>query len=103
MVRVAFALVAIIILALSAGLANSRPHATNLLAGVNSTAYMHNNTDVFQADLVLIKRAALLHPAQSSANQQEPPAPALLVYLGLVLIGSAGSVALARRRLQREG
>src|SRR4051794_8868196 len=98
MARLAFALAAIIILALSAGLTNSQPQAVHLLAGVNSAADMRNNRDAFQADLMLIKRAALPHRAQNSANQKEPPAPALLVYLGLILIGSAGSVALARRR-----
>jgi hypothetical protein len=103
MVRLACALAAIIILALCAGLANSRPQAAKLIAGASSAADVRGNADAFQADLMLIKRAALLPTTQSSVKQQEPPAPALLVYLGLVLIGSAGSVALARRRLQREG
>jgi len=103
MVRLAFALAAIIILALSAGLTDSRPQAAHLLAGANSAAGMRSSTDTFRADLILIKRAALLDPAQSPVHQKEPPAPALFVYLGLVLIGSAGSVALARRQLHREG
>jgi hypothetical protein len=64
---------------------------------------MRGRTDAFQPELTLIQRAALLPTTQRSASQNEPPAPALLVYLGLVLLGSAASVALARRRLHREG
>jgi len=60
---------------------------------------MYENADAFRAELMLVKRAALVRTAPSSASQAETPAPALLVYLGLVLVGSAGSVALARRRL----
>ena len=45
-----------------------------------------------------MKRAAIPPTTQRSPNE-DPPAPALLVYLALILVGSAGSVALARRRL----
>ena len=103
MVKLAFALAAIIILALSAGLTHSRPQAATLIAGTNSAAVMRDKTGAFQADLMLLKRAALQHNAQSTTNQEEPPAPALLIYLGLILVGSAGSVALARWRLHGAG
>jgi hypothetical protein len=102
MVRFALALAAIVILTLSAGLTRGQPQATPLSVGATSAAAFHNNTDTsFRADLMLMNRAALLRTPQRSAHE-EPPAPALLVYLALILVGSAGSVALARRRLQGE-
>jgi hypothetical protein len=102
MVRLALALAAILILALSAGLTHSQPHTAALVAGASSAASMHGNTDALHADLLLIKHTALVQTAPSPVNQAEPPAPALLVYLGLILVGSAGSVALARWRLHRK-
>jgi hypothetical protein len=48
---------------------------------------------------MLMKRTAITPTAQRSPNG-EPPAPALLVYLALILVGSAGSVTLARRQLR---
>ena len=47
---------------------------------------------------MLMKRTASAPTEQRSPNE-EPPVPALLAYLALILVGSAGSVALARRRL----
>jgi hypothetical protein len=97
--RLAIALAAIIILALSAGQAHRRPQAAALNAGANIAASIHDTTDTFRAELMPVKGAAVLPATHSSVRQEEPPAPALLVYLGLILVGSAGSVALARRRL----
>jgi hypothetical protein len=48
-----------------------------------------------------MRREQLPRLAQQPSDQ-ESPAPALLVYLGLILAGSTVSVLLARRRLQRE-
>jgi hypothetical protein len=101
MARFALALAAIVILTLSAGLTRGQPQATPLSAGATSAAAFHDNTDTFRAELTLMKRAAPLPTAQRSPNE-EPPAPALLVYLALILVGSAGAVALARRRLHGE-
>ena len=98
MARFALALAAIVILTLSAGLTHVQPHATPLNAGATSPAAFSDNIDAFRAELMPMKRAALLSTAQRPAHE-EPPAPALLVYLALILVGSAGSVALARRRL----
>ena len=96
--RFALALVAIMLLILSAGLSGSQSQAAPLGAGAPSAAF-YDNTDAFRAGLMAMKRAAL-PPAQQRSPATEPPPPALLVYLGLILVGSAGSVALARRRLQ---
>jgi hypothetical protein len=101
MVRFALALAAIVILTLSAGLTRDQPQTTPLSVGATSAAAFHDNTDTFRADLMLMKRATLLRTPQRSPHE-EPPAPALLVYLALILVGSAGSVALARRRLHGE-
>jgi hypothetical protein len=61
-----------------------------------------NDIDRFRAELMLIKHATPAHAAQYSPNA-EPPAPALLVYLVLILVGGASSVALARWRLHGDG
>jgi hypothetical protein len=50
---------------------------------------------------MLTRQVAPAHTTQGSPNA-EPPALALLVYLVLVLVGGAGAVALARRRLHGE-
>jgi hypothetical protein len=101
MARLAFALAAIVILTLSAGLAPSQPQATPLIRGAVNTAAFHSNTDAFRAEALLMKRAEIL-PTAPRPPQEEPLAPALLVYLALILIGSVGSVALARRQLHAE-
>lgn len=96
--RFALALAAIVILTLSAGPIRNQPQATLLSAGAANAAAFQNNTDAFRAELMPMKHAATLPATQRSPNE-EPPAPALLVYLALILVGSVGSVALARRRL----
>ena len=99
--RFALALAAIILVILSAGPTRGQSQAAPLSARALSAAAFHENTDAFRAELMLVKRAAIPPTAQRLPNE-EPPAPALLVYLVLILIGSVGSVALARRRLHRE-
>ena len=98
MARFALALSAIVILILSAGLTHSQPQAIRQRAGTAGAAAFQNNTDNFRAELMLMKRTASAPTEQRSPNE-EPPVPALLAYLALILVGSAGSVALARRRL----
>jgi len=98
MARFALALAAIVILTLSAGLTRGQPQAVPLSAGITTAAAFKNSTDTFRAELMLIKQPAPPHSGQQSMPA-EPPAPALLVYLALILVGSAGSVLLARRRL----
>jgi hypothetical protein len=95
--RFVLALAAVMLLILSAGLTGSQSQAASLGAGTPSAAF-YDNTDAFRAELILIKRAAL-HPVSQPSPVTEPPAPALLVYLVLILVGSAGSVAVARWRL----
>ncbi|MEO7910893.1 MAG: hypothetical protein ABIV47_14715 [Roseiflexaceae bacterium] len=98
MAKFAFALAAIIILILSAGLTHSQLQTTPLRAGVTSAAAFRDNTEAFRAELMLMQDATPASTAQRSTNE-EPPAPALLVYLTVILVGGAGAVALARRRL----
>jgi len=97
MARFALALAAIVILILSAGLTHVQPH-TPLRAGATSAATFRDDVDTFRAELTLMKRAASIHTPQRASNE-EPPAPALLVYLALILVGGAGSVVLARWRM----
>jgi hypothetical protein len=97
MSRLALALAAIVILILSARPIHGQPQVAPLRAGATSAA-LRDNIDMFRSELMLIKHAAPAQPAQGQLNE-EPPAPALLVYLALILIGGAGSVALARWRL----
>jgi hypothetical protein len=98
--RFALALAAILILTLSAGLTRGQPSAA-MRSGPSGGAVFQETSDTFRAELLMMQREQLPHVAQQSAHQ-EPPAPALLVYVGLVLAGSAISVVLARRHFQRE-
>jgi len=97
--RFALALAAIMILTLSAVPMHGQPQAAALSAGAASAAAFQ--PDALRAELLLMKHATTPTTAQRSPNE-ESPAPALLVYLALILVGSVGSVALARRRLGRE-
>ena len=101
MARFAFALAAIMILILSAGLTHGQLQTPPLRPETISAAALHDNTDAFRAEVALIKRAAPVATAQLAPNE-EPPAPALLVYMALILVGGAGAVALAYRRLRSE-
>jgi hypothetical protein len=101
MARFALALIAILILALSAGLTNRQTHGTSLGAGAASPADFYQSTNALRAELLLMSDQAMPAMAQRT-NNQEPPAPALLIYLALILVGSAVAVALASRRVQRE-
>ena len=97
MARFALALAAIVILILSARPIHGQPQTAPLRVGATSAA-LRDNIDMFRSELMLIKPAVPAQAAQGLPND-EPPAPALLVYLALILIGGAGSVALARWRL----
>jgi len=99
--RFALALAAIVILMLSAGPRRDQPQTVPLSVGAPSAAALHEKTDAFRAEMMLMNRAAIPPTTQRSPNE-DPPAPALLVYLALIVVGSAGSVALARRRLHGE-
>jgi hypothetical protein len=98
MARFALALAAIMVLILSAGLTRVQPQTPPLRASTTSAAAFRDNTNTFRAELTLMKRAVPVHTPQHASNE-EPPATALLVYLALILVGGAGSVELARRRL----
>jgi hypothetical protein len=93
-------LAAIVILILSAGLTHGQLQTTPR-PGTISAAALHDNTDTLRAELIQMKHTTPALTAQSSPNE-EPPAPALLIYLALILVGGAGSVALARWRLHDE-
>lgn len=98
MARFVLALAAIVILIISARPTHGQPQAIQLSAGTTSAVAPRNNIDIFRSELLLLKHAAPAPSVQRLPNA-EPPAPALLVYLALILIGGAGSVALAHRRL----
>ena len=100
MARFALALAAIVVLIISARPIHGQPQAMHLSAGTTSAVALRGNIDMFRSDLMPIRHTAPAHSVQSLPNA-EPPAPALLVYLALILIGGAGSVALARWRLGR--
>jgi hypothetical protein len=99
--RFALALAAIILLILSAGLTRGQSQAASFNAGAPGAIALHENIDTFRAELLLVKRVTN-RPTTPRAPNEEPPAPALLVYLALILVGSVGSVALARRQLHGE-
>ena len=92
--RFALALAAIILLILSAGPTRGPSQAAPLRAGALGAAAFHENTDAFRAELMLVKRATI-PPTLPRSSNEELPAPALLVYLVLILVGSVGSVALS--------
>lgn len=100
MSRFALALAAVLILTLSAGFSNGQSSA-RVQPGGSAGAVFQENTDTFRSELFLMRRDPL-PGLEHRSSDQEPPAPALLVYMGLILAGSAVSVLLTRRRLQRE-
>jgi hypothetical protein len=99
--RFVLALAGIMLLILSAGLTRDQSPAISSSAGTPRAAAFQNNADAFRAELMVIERAATLPTPPRSPNE-ELLVPALLVYLALILVGSMGAVALARRRLHRE-
>jgi hypothetical protein len=100
MARFTLALAAVLMLALSAGLTHGQPEGVPLGSGVASVRGFQDSTDAFQSTMVVTKPATHPSVVQRSPGE-EPPAPALLIYLGLILVGSAVSVVLAHRHLQR--
>jgi hypothetical protein len=100
MTRFALVLAAVLILTLSAGLTPGRPEGMRLSAGAAGVAGFQDTADALRTEMAVMKRETPSSTALRSPGE-EPPAPALLIYLGLILVGSTASVALARRRLQR--
>jgi hypothetical protein len=100
MSRFALALAAILILTLSAGFTNGQSSA-RMQPGGSGGVVFQENIDTFRSELFLMRHEQL-PGLQRPSSDQEPPAPALLVYMGLILAGSTVSVLLTRRRLQRE-
>jgi hypothetical protein len=99
MTRFALALAAILMLALSAGLTHGQPEGMPLSTGAASVGGFEDTTDAFQSNMAVMTSETSASMVQRSPGE-EPPAPALLIYLGLILVGSAVSVVLAHRRLQ---
>lgn len=104
MTRFALALAAILLLALSTSFMHTQLDQTGATRGVAAPAALVERR-AFAADAGL----ALQGGAEQAIVQALPPsppadrpAPALLVYLGLVLVGSAISVAIVRRSQGRE-
>ena len=98
MTRFALVLVAILALVLSAGLTPTKIPAAAGGQMVVTQPGMKSRPIASDAAIALASR-----PAASSAHAlagpttNDPPAPAVLIYLVLVLAGSAISVALVRR------
>jgi hypothetical protein len=99
MTRFALAAAAVLILTLSAGLTRGQPEGMPLSTGAASVAGFQDTTDAFRSEIVVMKGDAPPSIVQPSPGEG-PPAPALLIYLGLILVGSVISVALAHRHLQ---
>jgi hypothetical protein len=59
-------------------------------------------TDSIQHSMLLDQDAPVIRTALSTSSSEDGPAPALLVYLTLILVGSAVAVGLARHHLHRE-
>ena len=100
MARFALVLLAVLILTFSAGLTRSQPEGIAMSAGAPNVAGSRHETDAFRAEVVLINRTGLPSAARRSPGEEQP-APALLIYLALILVGSAVSVLSAHRRLHR--
>ncbi|HJZ49084.1 MAG TPA: hypothetical protein VKE41_18030 [Roseiflexaceae bacterium] len=93
------ALAAILLLALSAELTHRPPHSPPLSPRAASATILYENTNAFK--LSLMKGQALPSTAQHALDQ-DSPSLALLIYLGLIVVGSAVAVVLVHRRLHRE-
>ena len=101
MTRVVLALTAILVLALSAGLhqtqlqSSPRDQAAGAFAATSARQAIAAEIDVALAS----SRPA---PAPARATREEAPSPALLAYLGLVLVGSAVAVGVVYRGQHRK-
>jgi hypothetical protein len=99
MTRFAIVLAALLLLALSGGVT---PTQLARMGTVEATGRGVIERSIMTANPGIGLQADSSLPASLAASSDDAAAPALLVYLGVVLVGSAVSVALVRRNLGRE-
>jgi hypothetical protein len=111
MIRVALALAALLLLVLSADLTHTQLRQMPFdarLAGDPSMASgrgaaLQGEASSIQANMLLLNEGSQpIQPALSAGAGEEAPAPALLVYFALVLLGSAVSVMLVHHQQRRQ-
>ncbi len=98
--RVVLACLAILVLALSAGLSHSQISTPAAPASAALHALGARQAIASEIDYVAPHQPAQLLTATQGG--EELPQPALLAYLGLILIGSLIGIALVRRQIGRE-
>ena len=101
MTRVLLALASILMLALSASLTHTQLRTIQFDTRPADVA-LQRNADAIQHNMLLAEEAPVIHTALSASGSEDAPAPALLVYLTLILVGSAVAVGLVRHHLRRE-
>lgn len=100
MARVLLALFAILVVALSSGLTHTRMPTPTAPASAALQAIGARQAIAAQIDYANPREPArLLAPVQGG---EELPQPAVLAYLGLILVGSLVGIALVRREIGRE-
>src|SRR5262245_26299427 len=97
MTRFALVLTAILMLTLSAGLTSGRPRQMPPSTSAAAVGF-RDIPDAFQVKVVAQHKAPASLARRSPT--EEPPAPALLIYLGLILVGSVVAVLLMQQRMQ---
>jgi hypothetical protein len=103
MIRVALALVAVLLLVLSADLTQTQLRQMPFDARLASDAAFQEEASSIQANMLLLnERGQPIRPALSATAGEDAPAPALLVYLALILLGSAVSVMLVHHQQRRQ-
>jgi hypothetical protein len=97
MTRLVLALVAILLLAWSAGLAPTQLRQVPLSQRqVADGALLRDELAVARADLSLVQARGQAAARPALPTSDDTPAPALVIYLALVVIGSGVAVALVR-------
>lgn len=101
MTRLVLAVIAIIVLTLSAGFSHA-PLQTPTRAQASSALQAFGSRQVMMAEIELMRPVHARELSTASSPSEEGPAPALLAYLALVLIGSAIAVGMVRYSQARE-
>lgn len=102
MTRVVIACVAIVIVVISAGFTSSAAHTATF--GHQRPAAQLRRSTLLASDVdinLLNSPPAVVRPAQPPAPEEGPP-PALLAYLGLVIVGSGLAISSVRTSHRRE-
>jgi len=102
MTRVVLVLASILMLALSASLTHPQLRPIQFDARPAAGAALQPKTGSIQQSMLVDQDAPVIRTALSTGSGEDGPAPALLVYLTLILVGSAVAVGLARHHLHRE-